>query len=348
MKIKFLFSLSVLFIASNFAYSQVAVAKDDKVYSKPPGYDSTKTLEEQYKTENQYQFIGVQLTLPPVINPEIGPIVFSKKGFDFEKGNRTYTITDILKGNVLEELKQKKVINLCGYQFKDLSSTLWQEMIIHVVFVLKDNNKHDTLNNAPIYWIVGERKFAPYSSSYFNSFISTPYFEKQKQLFQNQPVIKLNDKSKWLCKDVTIAKSKGSNNQDSMYDVFCLLTNSKGEQLQLKPPSEKNGRSFMTEKQYIWLDHANRNEKEQLIKEENERVEKHKAECVSRFGQRKGALVAKGEIEIGLTTEMCEVAWGTPWDIVKTKTSSVAKEVWSYNWKYKLHFENKILVKVTQ
>jgi hypothetical protein len=347
MKIKFLLSLFLLCIVSNFAYSQVAAAiKEDKVYTKPPAYDSTKTLEEQYKEENQYQFIGLQLTLPPVINPEIGPIVFSKKNPAFEKGGN-YIITDILKGNILEELKQKKIINLCGYQFKDLSSILWQEMIIHVVFILRDNNRHDTLNNEPLYWIVGERKFAPYCSSYFNSFISTPYFEKQKQLFQNQPVIRLNDKSKWLCKEVTLLKSKGSNNQDSMYDVFCLLTNSKGVKLQLKPPSEKY-RSFITEKQYIWLDHANRNEKEQLIKEENERVEKHKTECVSKFGQRKGVMVAQGKIEPGMTPEMCEVAWGMPWDITKTKTSSATKEVWFYNWKYKLHFENKILVKVTQ
>jgi hypothetical protein len=349
MKVKLLLGISLLFIASNFIYAQVTfAAKEEKVYVKPPGYDSTKTFEEQYTLANQYQFIGLQLFLPPVINPEIGPIAFSKKGSDFEKGNRSYTITDILKGNAIAELKQKKVVNLCGYKFKDLNSSVWQDMIIHAVFVLKDNNKHDTLNNAPIYWVVCENKQAPYCSSYFNSFISNPYFEKQKQLFQNQAVIKLNDKSKWLCKEVTLLKSKGSNNQDSTYDVMCLLKNDKGEQLQLRPPSEKYGRSFITEKQYIWLDHANRNEKEELIKAENERVEKHKTECISKFGQRKGALVAQNKIEVGMTEEMCQTAWGMPWDISKTKTSTTTKELWFYNWKYNLYFENKVLVKIAQ
>jgi len=344
MKIKSLLRFSLFFISSNFLCAQVTFSvKEERPYTKPLTYDSTKTFEEQYTLANQYQFIGTQLNLPPVINPEIGPIVFAKKGTGFEKGNRTYTITNVLKGNVLEELKQKKLINLCGFKFKDLNSPLWQDMIIHAVFVLRDNNKQDTLNNAPLYWVVSERKQAPYCSSYFNSFIPTPYFEKQKQLFQNQVIIKLDDKSKWLCKEVTLVKSKGKDNQDSTYDIVCLLTNSKGEHLQLKTPTEKS-RNFITEKEYLWLDHANRNEKEELLKAEKDRKEKHKADCISKFGKPKGTLIALGKIEVGMTEEMCEAAWGKPWDITKAAT----KEAWFYSWRFTLHFENKILVKITR
>jgi hypothetical protein len=344
MKIKLLISLSVLFVTQNFIFSQTAAGKkkpEEKVAAKPPAYDSTKTLEEQFKPENQYQFIGLQLFLPQIINPQSGPIIFSKKGSGLEKGNRNYTIVDILTGDVIKELKQKNLVNLCGSRYKDLNSLLWKEMIIHVVFVLRDNNKDDTLNNAPLYWIVSESKQAPYSSSYFSSFISTPYFAKQNKLYEYQNVIKLDDKSKWVCKKVTFSRSKDSEWQDSAYKISCVLENEKGKEIRLSSPSGKE-RSFITEKEYNWLDHANRNEKEQMIKEENERREKHKTECISKFGQQNGLLIAQEKVKTGMTTEMCEYAWGKPWEFSKTGTS----EVWFYNWKYSLHFEKGMLVKI--
>ncbi len=351
-KVFFIYLVLILF-ATKELYSQVAIGKqevdkkqEEKVVLKPPTYDSTKTLEEQYKLENQYQFIGLQLFLPPVINPEAGPIVFSKDGKGFEKGNKYYTIIDILQGDFTKQLIQKNAINQCGYRYKDLNSLKWKDMIIYVVFVLKNNDKKDSLNNAPLYWVVCESKKPPYSYSYFNAFIAVPYFEKQKQLFQNQDVINLSDKSKWFCKEVTLLKSRDNDNQDSTYDIFCLLTNNKSEQMQLRPPSEKFGRSFITEKEYIRLDHADRNQKEQFFKTENDKKEKYKLECTSRFGQHKGELIAQNKIEIGMTTEMCKVAWGTPWDSSKTTTSSVTKEIWFYNWKYNLRFEKGILVKI--
>ena len=343
MKLK---SLAVLlFVNANFLFSQAVIDKEEKSVLKPPAYDSTKTLEEQYKPANQYQFIGLQLFLPPVVNPEAGPIVFSKQGNGL-KGNKYYTIIDILQGDAIEHLRQKNLINLCGSRYKDFNSPQWQEMIVYVVFVLKENSKNDSLNTSPLYWVVSQSKIPPYTCSYFNSFITVPYFEKQKQLYLHQDVIKLSDKSKWVCNDVFFIKSKDTLSQDSTYDIFCLLKNDKGEQVQMRPPSEKFGRSFMTEKLLTWLDHANRIEREELYKTENDKKEKRKSECIRRFGQQKGELVAQGKIETGMTKEMCEVAWGTPWDISKIKTSSGTKEIWFYNWKYNLHFEKGILVKI--
>lgn len=344
MKLKSLIVL--LFVNVNLLFSQAITGKDEKGVLKPTVYDSTQTLEEQYKPENQYEFIGLQLFLPPVINPEAGPVLFSKQSEDPVKGNKYFTVIDILQGDALAQLKQKNVINQCGYRYKDLSSPLWKEMIIHAVFVLRDNSRKDSANVPPLYWVVSQSKIRPYSNSYFNSFISIPYFEKQKQLFQGQEVIYLSDKSKWLCKDVTLLKSLDTESQDSIYNVFCLLANNKSEQMQLRPPSEKFGRSFITAKEYDRLDHANRNQKEEMIKAENDRKEKRRAECISKFGPHKGPLIAQNKIETGMTTEMCKAAWGAPWDISITKPSSAGKEIWFYNWKYILHFEKGILVKI--
>ena len=141
-------------------------------------------------------------------------------------------------------------------------------------------------------------------------------------------------------------KSKNTDITDTAYDIFCILTNAKGEQMQQKPPSEKSGRSFITQKEYDRLDHANRNQKEELLKAENERIEKHRVECLKKFGQHNGELVAQNKIITGMTSEMCKAAWGAPWQISKTTSSSEKKEVWFYNWKYDLQFKNGILVKI--
>ena len=199
---KALFIYLFLFITIHL-HSQVTSGKEElkkkqeeKSVLKPPSYDSTKTLEEQYKLANQYQFIGLQLFLPPVVNPEAGPILFSKHSNSLTKGNKYYTIIDILQGDAIEQLKQKNLINQCGYRYKDFNSPQWKEMIIYTVFVLKDNNKNDSLNNAPLYWVVSQSKIPPYTCSYFNSFITVSYFEKQKQLYLHQNVINLSDKCK--------------------------------------------------------------------------------------------------------------------------------------------------------
>ena len=263
MKKKLILSFSLLFTLTNFLFAQVKVSirevekkQEEKTALNPPVYDSAKTLEEQFKLENQYQFIGLQLLLPPVTNLEMGPIVFSKNSSGFGKGNKYYTIIDILQGDIAEQLKQKKAVNQCGSRYKDFNSFQWKDLIKFVVFILKDNNKNDSLNNTPLYWIVSQSKTPPYSYSYFNSFITVPYFVKQKQLYENQDVIILSDKSKWFCKEVAILKNKNIESKDSTYDVLCLLKNEKGKELKLLPPSvvDKLGRSFITEKEFVRLE----------------------------------------------------------------------------------------------
>ncbi len=354
MKTKLLCSLLLLSAVTNSLFSQTPAGKEEfekkqkeKTVIKPPAYDSTETLEEQYKLENQYQFIGLQLYLPPIINPEAGPIVFSKAGNGL-KGNKNYTIIDILQGNPEEQLQKKNAVIQSGYRYKQFNSPQWKDLIVFVVFVLRDNNNKDSLNSALLYWVVSQSKTPPYSNSYFNSFIAIPYLVKQKQLYENQEVIKISDKSKWICSEAAVLKNWNTDIKDSTYEILCQLKNDKGIQILMKPPTnlDKLGRSFMTEKEFIRLDHADRNQKEAMYKAESEKKEKHKAECINKFGQHFGELAAQGNIEIGMTADMCKAAWGAPWNNDKATNSKGTIEHWFYNWKYKLYFENGILVKI--
>jgi hypothetical protein len=341
-------------LASTFClFSQTPINKkgpenkqNEKTVARPIAFDSTQTLEDQFKPENQYQFIGLKLFLPPVINPESGPILFSKPGSGFERGNKYYTVVSILKGSTPELLRQKELVNLCGYRYKDLKPAQWQDLIVHVVFVLQENGGGDSLRPELIYWVVCESKTPPYSNSYFDAFVATPYFEKEKQVYQDQQVINLSDKSKWLCKEVSIRKTASTTGSDSTYAVFCNLVDEKGNLSLRRPPSEKLGRTFITEKEYIRLDHANRNQKEQLRQAEQEQRDKHKAECISLFGQSGGELISENKIETGMTSQMCKAAWGAPWTITRTKHTTGTKEKWFYAWNYVLIFENNLLVKI--
>jgi hypothetical protein len=352
---KYTLVISLLFAGTRLLSAQesstrqsAATKQEETIFMRPSGYDSTKSFEEQFKPDNLALFIGLQVFLPPVIHPAAGPILFSREGNILEKAGNYYTITDILKGEPIEQLKQKKVVNICGTRYKEFDTPLWKDLIIYTIYVLRENGPKDTLNNTPLYWVVAQSKQEPYSCSYVDVFMAVPYFTKQKEIYLNQPVVYLADKSKWYCKEVSLQMSKDNDSRDSVYAVFCLLTNSRDEHMQLRPPSEKHGRSFLTEQNYTWMDHANRNEKMEMIAVAKEKQEKHQSDCISRFGQRRGELVAQGNIEKGMSRDMCKTAWGNPWEIAKTGTSAGGKEIWKYNWFFTLHFENGILVKVEQ
>jgi hypothetical protein len=82
----------------------------------------------------------------------------------------------------------------------------------------------------------------------------------------------------------------------------------------------------------------------------NERAikEKFRNDCIDKFGQENGNLIAQGKIKIGMTSEMCETAWGMPFDSYKTTTVSNITENWYYGWKRSLHFFNGILIRIDE
>jgi len=159
---------------------------EERLFLRPSSYDSTKLWEEQYKPENRYQFLGLQLSLPQIIDTETGPILFSNKPCGFVSGNRNYTVVDILDGDQTALLKQKKLLNICGHRYRDLDSDLWKELIHIAVIVLKKEAGKDSLCNDPIYWVICQSKQAPYCDSYFDSFWPVPYFSKQVQLYKGR------------------------------------------------------------------------------------------------------------------------------------------------------------------
>jgi hypothetical protein len=339
--------LLLLCIACSYSYSQspdttpkLGVIR----YSRPLIFDSTQTLEEQYRKENPYFLLGLQLFLPPVIDANEGPIVFGKPGAIFPHGNSSFTLVAILSTGGISEIRKKKLINVCGFKYKEAG----RGMHAIAVFVLRENKNQGEGNQPFFYWVVLPADGSTYSGSSFNAFIPIPYLEKQKQIYEGQQLIMLKDKEKWACLKVDVLKGRDAAAHDSVYDVYCILKRQGNQLLVLRPPSEKYGRPFLTEKEYERLDHANRNQKLEMKEAEKKLREMHLTSCIARFGTENGKLIAEQTISIGMSAEMCRAAWGEPWEISKGKSPNTKAEYWYYSEKYVLHFENRQLTQIRQ
>lgn len=67
---------------------------------------------------------------------------------------------------------------------------------------------------------------------------------------------------------------------------------------------------------------------------------------LQKYGKIKGENILNGKVSIGMTKSMCQDAWGVPNDTKKTTNSKGTNEIWIYNYKTKLIFENEILIQI--
>lgn len=92
--------------------------------------------------------------------------------------------------------------------------------------------------------------------------------------------------------------------------------------------------------------------REQQLQEQQrkQKQEKEKAEfrnkMIAKYGADKGTLVGNRQIAIGMTKEMCKDAWGTPINTYRTTTSYGQSEVWCYNYKTRVFFNNGKVVQI--
>lgn len=94
-------------------------------------------------------------------------------------------------------------------------------------------------------------------------------------------------------------------------------------------------------------------ENERIAKAEKERIEKANAEkehalviqkrtqyLNKKYGARIGKMILNGEVQIGMTREMCKESWGSPQKINTTTTTQTVSEQWVYGGHSYLYFTN--------
>lgn len=89
--------------------------------------------------------------------------------------------------------------------------------------------------------------------------------------------------------------------------------------------------------------------KQHEIKEKQERAKKeyeHKQQMITKYGSQFGSLVAKQQVAIGMSKEMCRDAWGKPINTYRTTTKYGQSEVWCYNYKTRIYFYNGKVVQI--
>lgn len=154
-------------------------------------------------------------------------------------------------------------------------------------------------------------------------FIVVGLFEKIKKRFVGQQFVLSNNMiegyanyiagEKWKCIDLSI--------EDKYYNLSLICQNQSGHKIPIdyKEVLDKNSNLVFTEN----------------------RADKYKA----RFGIKNWLLILKANVALGMTKEMCRLAWGEPDKINETITRRVNSDQWVYSHGY-LYFDNGILTAI--
>lgn len=123
------------------------------------------------------------------------------------------------------------------------------------------------------------------------------------------------------------------------YDVPYLLTT------QRFPEFDKG---FKIVRVSDWSKMKQREQQKQKAKKRQENAEKQAAKntLIAKYGSQFGELVAKRQVAIGMSNEMCRDAWGRPMNTYRTTTKYGQCEVWCYNYKTKVYFYNGKVVQI--
>ncbi len=291
-------------------------------------------------------------------------------------GNKYFMITDVLYG---DKLKEMNFSTKYYYSFesnqkkskKDIQSnqTLSKSINIkssEIAFELKDEVTGEIL----YYWEDG-------NSYWKNRLILVSYFIKQKEKYFGENLIpdgftteredlkKLitiedeNGKSitipkqvaigpsgLWNCIDVTILEGTS--------EISYILKNKKDETVAVNDLKDWKLEKEILEKekqdkistQNLKLD-IEKKHKETILKEKVA-FEKRKKECIEKFGNVNGELIALGKVKIGMSKEMCKKSWGIPIWSDKTTNENGTIERWCYGFDYSLHFVGNELKQIEQ
>lgn len=211
-----------------------------------------------------------------------------------------------------------------------------------IAYLLKDEVTNDTVL---------------YYRSEQNRFILVPYFVKQKELYEGNYIINKSYSfetgginapkgSKWLCNSVTVSSKTNKLTYVLENEKGDILTRSEIKGFVLEDVVLKEE----AEKKMLAQEREEKRKKEELQRKENERraIEKRKAMCVEKFGQEKGLLIAQGKVQIGMTKEMCEIAWGEPIMVSKSTSEYGISETWHFGFIKTLYFTDGKLKRIDE
>lgn len=251
-------------------------------------------------------------------------------------GGTYFTITDI------------KAYNNGLKKLEDIDPTNDRAFTYLYIF-LKDEKR-----NKSLYWKCDVSTLKNYFGD-MHPFILVPYFEKLQKTYLNQDVYFPSEKKDlvdvntrelvtikkgevWTCSDVSLSETKKQFVKLTYFlkkgDIEVAMTD-RGFILESKHQHE------LLEQQ-IKEEEKKRAEEEKMA-EDRRKQEEFRADCIRKWGQKKGEMIANGMVSIGMTKEQCETAWGFPINKTISVLTGHAAETWYYGYGSYLYFENDIL-----
>ncbi len=257
-----------------------------------------------------------------------------------EVESKYYTIIDII-----DYYKKSKLKECCSTG-------------LHLEFTLKNDGNGDTL-----YWHID----ANYLDDENIPFMTAAYYEKQKYCFKDKTFIadrdmqnlvelstgkniSANKNSEWKCTEVSLLELESF----KFFQPYYILKDNNGNEIKIKL-GNKDG--FITKEEFIERERLKKLKQEELIaeqkkreqeridneKKENERQAIFKSNCINQYGEKYGEPISQGKVLLGMTTEMCKLAWGEALEVNGTVVNGLRHEQWVYSWKHYLYFDNGIL-----
>lgn len=369
---KIIISLICVLNYFNSAFSQITfreVEKKDIVVARPEPYDSLNDFQANLKRLDYKQYIGLQIFLPPISNPYSNYNYQETGRLPFTLYKTNSSICDVSSRIIYKRYDYRSdLLNLGCSNANEVGNRYYTILDFcddNFTFLLRDNISKDSM-----YFIVrGGVSISP--------FILVPYFVKQKQLYDGKKLVfdwisddvgiknienckrvKISYKSEWTC-EVTLLKIDNlCNLSDKEYSLFYVLKNAKGETISLNTLASgqmDNQYRFILENDYLAKERKRLLAQKEIATENQRKIENDlkqkelfKQKCINQFGQKEGELIAEGKVILGMTQEMCKIAWGTPWDKNKTTTDNGTFEQWFYSWRKTLYFQNEILKRIDE
>lgn len=298
----------LLLFLPTLVFSQITTLKVSAVHDQIDNrsYDSV----ENFLNKNVYQYIGQELYVNDIDNHLRN---YGYTGFYIDTTIESLLKPNLYKGGLSEHKFSSIYDSLVGKYFK----------VLGVVKSPLDKD-HEILYTGNCYLKLEERNtktivYFDYHHLFEHSFpfVVVGYFLKLKQTYIGNSYVMRYSKPnvKWKCVDVTIDTSYG-------FPVSLVLRNEKGEEKLFEVRNLKNASTpaiFDVKAADVYC---------------------------KKFGLGNWQIILDGDVKIGMTKEMCELAWGDPEKINQTILSGKKSEQWVYADNNYLYFDNGVLTAI--
>ncbi|MFW6026905.1 MAG: hypothetical protein ACOCRX_11245, partial [Candidatus Woesearchaeota archaeon] len=320
----------------------------DSIISKPEPYDSLQRFERQQKDVEYKKYIGLDFYLTPLPSSDIGDryyklidVLYGNKSNDFQEYVKEYEYKNIYDSEIYSK-EIKSDLDIFNYQGsapifvfrdkenKDTLYTTFPKRFFLVPFIQKTKQQY---KNKPLICRCGIHFKA--RNVIENEIVDVS--DESKWFFKDIKLFKVKDikpnKDDQSEQYVLQKHINPIRKDEDEYILYYILENKEGETITLQNLGKENefsnvknsyyGYHFFTEQEYEQKQRKERLEEKKLkaeqkrnekLKRQNEKAkqEKHRTECIEKYGKNLGELIAQGKVKIGMTQSMCKTAWGNP------------------------------------